>query len=153
MTPLAPSSGDNRYHVLPMPIFVVVRRFRDVPDALVAWSALDSAGLESFLFDEITIRMDWLWSNALGGIRVCVRAEDAEEGDRILRREIPQTFNIGEFEEFNQPRCPSCESLDISFQTLHKPATYALTFLLGLPIQIPRRRWKCQSCGHVWRSI
>jgi hypothetical protein len=39
--------------------FVILRRLRDLPDALLAKSILDSADIECFLGDEITIRMNW----------------------------------------------------------------------------------------------
>jgi hypothetical protein len=64
--------------------FVVLRHIRDTDQALLFKSVLDSAGIESFLADENTIRMDWLWSNAIGGIKLCVREADAEEASRLL---------------------------------------------------------------------
>jgi hypothetical protein len=136
-----------------MASLVTLRRFRDIPAALLAWSILDSTGMEIFLIDEITIRMDWLWSNLLGGIKICVKPEDAEEAIQVLKLEIPEKFSIEGIGEFGQPRCPQCQALDISFENLNKPVTYACTFLLNLPIQIRRRRWKCQSCGYVWQPI
>jgi hypothetical protein len=132
---------------------VVLRRFRDMPDALLAWSILDSTGMESFLIDEITIRMDWLWSNLLGGIKICVKPEDAEEALQVLKLEIPEKFSIEGIGEFEQPRCPQCQALDIYFENLNKPVTYACTFLLNLPIPVRRQRWKCHSCGDVWQPI
>jgi hypothetical protein len=136
-----------------MPGFVILRRFRDLPDAFLAWTILDSAGLESFLFDEITIRMDWLWSNMLGGVKICVKSENAEEGDQILKLGVLEKFDVEGLGEFEQPRCPQCQSVDISFEGLNKSLTYACTFLLGLPIPFTRRRWKCESCGYIWQPI
>jgi hypothetical protein len=129
---------------------VTLRKFRDLPEALLAKSFLESAGVESFLIDETTIRMDWLWSNLLGGIKLCVNREDAEAAAQILSQEIPEKFSVEGGEDFEQPRCPQCQSLDISYEDLNKPATYASTFLLNLPIQISCRRWNCKSCGYVW---
>jgi hypothetical protein len=34
--------------------------------------------------------MDWLWSNAMGGIKLLVREGDAEEAERILREAQPE---------------------------------------------------------------
>ena len=118
--------------------------------ALLAKGFLESAGVESFLIDETTIRMDWLWSNLLGGVKLCVNQEDADAASQILSQEIPEKFSIDGAEDFEQPRCPQCQSLDISYEDLNKPATYASTFLLSLPIQVSCRRWNCQSCGYVW---
>ncbi|MBS1841458.1 MAG: DUF2007 domain-containing protein [Acidobacteria bacterium] len=62
----------------------MVTRFRDLPEAFVAKSILDSAGVDCFLADENTIRMDWLWSNLLGGFKLMVRPEDLEEAKKLL---------------------------------------------------------------------
>jgi Putative prokaryotic signal transducing protein len=63
---------------------VAVRRFRDLPEALVAKGLLDSANIGCFLSDENTVRMDWLWSNALGGVRLWVREDDLAESTALL---------------------------------------------------------------------
>lgn len=139
VAPQAPSSN-----------VVTLRKFRDLPEALLAKGLLESAGLESFLIDETTIRMDWLWSNLLGGVKLCVNRKDADVAAQILNQEMPEKFSVEGLGDFEQPRCPQCQSLKISYEDLNKPATYASTFLLGLPIQISCRRWNCQSCGYVW---
>ena len=66
---------------------VAVRRFRDLPEALVAKGVLDSAGVKCFLSDENTVRMDWLWSNALGGVRLWVREDELPEAATLLSTE------------------------------------------------------------------
>jgi hypothetical protein len=63
---------------------IAVRRFRDLPEALVAKGMLDSAGVKCFLSDENTVRMDWLWSNALGGVRLWVREDDLPDATSLL---------------------------------------------------------------------
>jgi hypothetical protein len=63
---------------------VVLRRYRDMPQAMVDKTTLDSAGIECFLYDENLARMDWFVSNAIGGIKLVVAKNDAEEADKIL---------------------------------------------------------------------
>jgi hypothetical protein len=63
---------------------IALRRFRDLPEALVAKGRLDSAGIKCFLSDENTVRMDWLWSNALGGVRLWVREDDVAQAVELL---------------------------------------------------------------------
>jgi hypothetical protein len=63
---------------------VILRRFRDLPEALLAKGLLDSASIKCFLSDENTVRMDWLWSNALGGVRLWVREEDVRQAAELL---------------------------------------------------------------------
>jgi hypothetical protein len=73
---------------------VTLRQFRDLPEALLAKGFLESAGVECFLVDEATIRMDWLWSNLLGGVKLCVDEEAAEAAAQILKQEIPENFIV-----------------------------------------------------------
>jgi len=63
---------------------VILRRYSEMPAALVEKSVLEDAGIECYLQDENVVRMDWFWSNAMGGIKLIVRAEDAEEAEKIL---------------------------------------------------------------------
>jgi hypothetical protein len=130
---------------------VALRQFRDLPGALLAKGFLESAGVESFLIDETTIRMDWLWSNLLGGVKLCVNQEDADAAAQILSQEIPEKFSVDGAEDFEQPRCPQCKSLDISFEDSDKRVAYAGMLFVGFPIPLQRRRWRCQSCGYIWQ--
>ncbi len=72
---------------------VILRRYTSAPEALVAKSVLDSAGIECFLGDENMIRMDWFWSNALGGVKLCVLEEDAEAAAALLEQGHPETYH------------------------------------------------------------
>jgi len=63
---------------------VMVKRFRDLPEAVVAKSILDSAEIDSFLADENIVRLDWLYSNLVGGAKLMVRPEDLDEAAKLL---------------------------------------------------------------------
>lgn len=128
---------------------VVIRRFRDLPDALLFRSILDSAAIDSFLADEHTIRMNWPWSNALGGIKLCVRASDVEDALGLLAQPVPEKFDVEGVGEFQQPRCANCNSLEVSFQGLNKAVDYVRA-LLGGPRPLHRSIWHCDSCGYIW---
>jgi hypothetical protein len=72
---------------------VVLRIFRDMPEALAARMTLESAGIECSLFDEIFIRMDWLCSNAVGGMKLVARKSDADEALKILDENAHENFD------------------------------------------------------------
>jgi hypothetical protein len=63
---------------------VVLRAFRDVPEALLAKGKLQASGIECFLADENMVRMDWFISNLLGGIKLLVQPADFSQASRIL---------------------------------------------------------------------
>ncbi len=145
---LAPQDG-------PPPRLVTIRRFRDLPDALLAKSVLESAEIECFLADDIVIRMDWLWSYALGQIKLRVSDADASSAGELLNASNSplEKFDVPVIGEYVQPRCPNCHSLDLRHDPLTR-AAYAtlfsnLFFAFFLLLAWPKRRigWYCGDCG------
>ncbi|MGB8802456.1 MAG: hypothetical protein WCC97_17395 [Candidatus Acidiferrales bacterium] len=130
---------------------IAIRRYRDIPAALLAKSILDSAGIENFLTDVNTVRMDWLWSNALGGVRLFVKDSDASAAEELLNQSFQDSFEVEGQERFMQPRCPVCQSFDVSYKGLHKRIAYA-SIILHVPIPLSRLGWRCASCGHMWED-
>jgi hypothetical protein len=128
----------------------VLRRFRDLPDALLAKSILDSASVECYLIDENTIRMDWMWSNLLGGIKLWVRLEDIDAGE-LLDQDYVESFEVEGVGEYRQPRCPNCQSFDVSYRGLMKYLPYGMLWL-HFPFPVTHVAWVCYSCAHVWES-
>jgi hypothetical protein len=63
---------------------VVLRAFRDVPEALLAKGRLQAYGIECFLADENMVRMDWFISNLLGGVKLMVQPGDFSKASEIL---------------------------------------------------------------------
>jgi len=129
---------------------MVVRRYRDMPEAFVARAALESAGIGCYLFDEVVIGMDWFWSNALGNLRLVVRRGEADEAKKILDEETPEKFDVEGIGEYEQPRCPLCGSLDVSGEELIKKIAFPALLFLGLPILINEKGWHCHACDHRW---
>src|ERR1700689_5789682 len=119
---------------------ITLEAFRDVPQALLAKGKLEWAGIDCTLADGNLVRMDWLLSNAIGGIRLQVHQQDAEAARAILDEPIPPEFHEEEVgESYEQPRCPRCYSLDIGFEKLNRFWTYGLWLLLSFPIQVRRK--------------
>lgn len=111
----------------------MVRRYRDLPEALLAKGSLEAAGIECFLADDNMVRMDWFISNLLGGVKVLVRREDVADAISVLDEPIPENFEVEGVGEYHQPRCPQCDSLNIG-PDLINPG------------------WACSSCGHKWEG-
>ena len=134
---------------------VTIRKFRDLPEALLAKGSLESAGINCSLGDDNIVRLDWFYSNAIGGIKLLVKAEDAADAGQVLTQPIPEHFDVSGVGDFEQPKCPKCGSLDINFRELD-PATYfsmGVSYLgVGVPVPIHRRAWRCHSCDVEWED-
>ena len=130
---------------------VTIRKFRDLPEALLAKGSLESAGIEALLADDNVIRLDWFWSNLMGGIKLQVDPEDSEKANEFLDQPIPEGFDVVGVGDYQQPRCPRCQSLDVGFQELDKPVAYVSAYL-GMPIPWTRRAWRCHACHAEWEE-
>ncbi|HLZ41325.1 MAG TPA: hypothetical protein VKQ11_10200 [Candidatus Sulfotelmatobacter sp.] len=130
---------------------ITIRQFRDLPEALLAKGSLESSGIECALVDDNLVRLDWFWSNLLGGVKLQVGPSDVETANQILNQPIPDGFDVCGVGEYQQPRCPACQSLDVSYQELNKPVSY-LTAYAGVPVPVYRRAWRCHSCEVEWED-
>ena len=130
---------------------VTIRQFTGLPDALLAKGSIESAGIECFLADDHYVRMDWFISNFIGGIKLRVKPEDVSDANEILAQPIPESIDVEGVGIVQQPRCPVCQSLDITFQELNQSVSYATAYI-GLPIPVIREAWRCHTCKHEWKA-
>jgi hypothetical protein len=120
---------------------VTVGRYRDLPDADIARSVLDSAGIETYLQDEHIVSLNWNLSDIIGGVRLQVEAADEQAAIELLRHPVLEMIAFGDGKKFVQPRCPSCGSGDVS-----------LGQYFGVSDSRPADRdiWRCNACGECW---
>lgn len=70
---------------------ITIRSYRDLSEAITAKSAIESANIFATLLDEHTVRMNWFWSNTIGGIRLAVREEDEVVALEVLAQSDSST--------------------------------------------------------------
>ncbi len=73
---------------------VTIRTFWNVPEASIAQSLLDAAGIDSFLFDENMVNLG-LYAIAVDGVKLRVDKDRAEEADRVL---LESRFDVADSE-------------------------------------------------------
>ncbi|SMN11222.1 hypothetical protein SPBRAN_1462 [uncultured Candidatus Thioglobus sp.] len=66
---------------------VTIASFSFAHEAHIARAKLESEGIPAVLADEFTINMQWLYSNALGGVKVQVPPSCVERAIEILSRD------------------------------------------------------------------
>lgn len=125
---------------------VMIRRFRDLPPALLAKGSLESAGIEAFFADENMVRMDWLYSNLLGGVKLLVDEANVAEANSVLNEPIPHAFEVDGVGEYAQPHCPR-----LPVEELDKMA-YA-TFFVGVPIPFHKKAGAATPADFNGRKI
>jgi hypothetical protein len=130
--------------------WITVAQFRDLPEALLAKGSLESAATECHLLDDNLVRLDWFWSNVIGGVKLVVKPEEEQSARDMLSQPIPERFEVAGFGDYEQPHCPKCGSLDVTFQEL-EPVAYVSAYF-NFPIPLKRPAWRCHSCYAQWED-
>jgi hypothetical protein len=114
---------------------------------------LEADGVDAFVVDEHIVSLQWLYSPAVGGVKVQVHARDAERARAILDAEPARRSHSARFvtDDLRAPRCPDCGSLDIETR-FSRRVTFASSLLLGFPLPWAKRRSRCRCCGALWRA-
>lgn len=132
-----------------------ITSFRDLPLAELAKAKLESENIYCFLANKNHVGINWLYSFAIGGVKVQVRQEDAEEAIRILNADNSEALQDIEssFPSIEQKDlCHNCGSENISVINLSRKAA-AWSLLLGLPLLLFGKRYKCKDCGHKMKKM
>ena len=132
---------------------VTVATFWDVFDADFTRTMLDLEGIPSVLDDQYLVQLAWHYANAIGGVRLRVRASDAARARRLLRDTPirPDSTRHAMSDAEHDLACPMCGSLEVRSEKFSRFAFFLTWLVLSLPIPIPRRRIKCRTCKHTWR--
>ena len=130
---------------------VTVRRYRDLVEAFLGRSLLESAGISSWIADENLVRMDWFYSNAVGGMRLQVDENDEAAAREILDERAPQTITYGEKEVYVQPTCPKCGSVEVTLgDGTERGRSFLALYVLAIPVPPREAVWHCEACGAQW---
>jgi hypothetical protein len=111
---------------------VVVATFSFPHEAQIARANLESAGIPAVVENEHTVNMNWLYSNAIGGVRVLVPQTAVDDAMTILEADFSADLEA-EYPSENTPTCPHCGSPDLKPYTRGKKSAFLTIVLLISP--------------------
>jgi hypothetical protein len=116
-------------------------------EAQISRAKLDSQGIPAFVADEQTINMQWLYSNALGGVRLQVPEAYVEQALDVLSED--GTDALEQEVGIDATECSECGSTNT--EPFQKGKRWAFLVFLGLdfPLFPVKNTTKCKECGHV----
>jgi tetratricopeptide (TPR) repeat protein len=133
---------------------VTIATFSHPTEAYIPKTKLESGGVWAWVIDEDTVAANWLYSTAIGGVKLRVKAEDAKLALEILNQEVEPI--VWDEEEFGEPdedeKCPECGSLNTCYERYAMRWVFLSWLILQFPLPFLRRKWKCQDCGHIWKG-
>ena len=121
---------------------VTIRICSTLPEAQVIQSELEGSGIKGFLPDELTVQNDWLWTNAIGGIRVQVLEENAERAAEVLDETHSKT------EQEVAKTCPHCGAILKESYGFGVYLKVLLVLLFFIPLR-SKPTWCCPKCGVI----
>jgi hypothetical protein len=123
-----------------------IATFSKPEEAHLFRTRLEAADIPAFVIDENFVQMDWLYSNAIGGVRVQVDDNDVEAVREFLAADSPQPCP-----EAEDVMCPACGSAGTAPDEWPRRIAYLTLFVLHFPILVGRYRWRCAACNHVFQ--
>lgn len=110
---------------------------------------LQNEGIQAFLRDEYTVTIDPFLTNAIGGIKLTVMEQDAEEARKMLALFATEKRALLE--------CPSCHSHNVEYITNPAKSGNWLAAILSFSISSyavsVKKNYHCFNCGADFKDI
>jgi predicted Zn-ribbon and HTH transcriptional regulator len=136
---------------------VTIATFTYPMEAHLNRAKLESEGIDAFVADEHLVQANWLYSLAIGGVRLQVKESEVEESLSILNSATePFPEELSTFIDDVNEHCPKCNSPDIRYETFNIRPIFLFWLILslidsGVILPILKRKWKCRACGYEWK--
>lgn len=114
-------------------------------EAEIARARLEAEAIPAIITQSEIVDMNWTLSNAVGGVKLCVREQDVEKALAVLDWDVDAVHP--------DMRCPSCGSGRVSCEGYEPPWGYGLIELVRRVTVAKKKRWACQSCGANWKEV
>jgi hypothetical protein len=136
------------------------------PQLAYLWRAkLQSECINCYIADDYIVTANWLYSNAVGGVKLRVRELDLEDALAVLNEVVQtDTETVPDTIGFDDEKCPRCNSENIrqaiyDIRFLNVPwvllqlgqILFCLTWIfIFIPLPFIYKKWQCRNCGNKW---
>ena len=127
---------------------VTIDSFTDQLQAHLLKGRLEAEGIPAVVSQEHHISVNWLVSQALGGVKVQV-----PEPFVPAAKEVLVALKAGEYalspEEYGGEKCPKCSSHDVDQYKKRWNISFLSFFFLQIPLPFSSKNMRCLACGHI----
>ena len=118
-----------------------IARYSFPYEAHIARVKLEWSGIPAYVADEHTINAYWLYSHALGGVRLQVPGPCAQDALAVLQE--PAVWADGDL-----PSCGACGG-HLELRVSGRRIAFVTFWVLGYPLWWISADWRCACCGHA----
>lgn len=128
--------------------FTQVGVYQYSSEAIIFKGKLESEGITVFMHDNNTIDSDPMISNAIGGVKLFVKQEDADRATAVL-----SNISAYSLDEHNKPiLCPKCGENKVLYLTSITSIKSLFSFVFGFLLNIfpffIQYKYRCETCKH-----
>ncbi|NQT73533.1 MAG: zinc ribbon domain-containing protein [Chloroflexi bacterium] len=136
---------------------ITIAAFSYPTEVYLQQAKLESEGIQVFIADDYTVTMNWLYSNAISGVKLQVEEKDISRARAILYSDN-SLFREDYQSSKDDSQCPRCGSLNTHYKTFDERLLFGswfVTFCIigypGFPLPFLKRKWKCSDCNYEWK--
>lgn len=122
-------------------------------EAHIIKGRLEAEGVLTFSQFENHIWAYWSLAQALGGVRVMVRADSEQTASKIVNDIEDGLYSSLVTEEFGEEpfiECPHCHSVNTIESSWSRKFALVMLIVFSLPLPFSRHEMKCKDCKRVW---
>jgi len=127
---------------------ITVASFDNTEQAELLKAQLENAGIQAFVADAAVVSLNWLYSNAVGGVKVQVHEDDLDRAKVLLEEWQQQPEDSAALSEY---KCPKCGSTKVELRKISMSFFMLSLLVLGIPLAFYRPRCHCLACGKTWK--
>lgn len=142
---------------------VVISTYTFAFDAYIIKGRLESEGIPAYVHDDQYITIDWMMSQAIGGVKVSVPESYQSQAAVVLQSTQDDHYALDPpsndelsaelLEDYipEQPlHCPACQSDKISKLEWSRRLSILALFALHSPLTFSQRHYSCDNCNKVF---
>lgn len=138
--------------------WIEITSFTHPHEAHLAKSLLEASEIDVVLKDEFTVQVHNFLSNAIGGVKIFVNKDKAQEALLLLedagyinRTDSATKAELETFSAKDKEFCPYCKSENIAKKKM-PGYIFALSILfLGFPLPFLKKVYYCYDCSKEWK--
>jgi len=129
-------------------MLVTVAIFTSPLEAHILRGRLEAEEIPAYVYHEHHIGMYWLYSQALGGVKVWIHSMHLDKA-----KEIIQAIRQGEYEIPDEIAlsCPRCLGQSLVPNRIRWVISFLICNLFYLPIPFTWAMHECRDCHHTWK--
>ena len=134
----------------PVDMLATIATYSFPYEAHIAKARLDAEGIPAFVADEQTINMQWLYSNAMGGVRLQVPEQFVAQAAEILAEDHSEELEqeLGA----DSVSCEACGSDNTEPYQIGKRWAFLVFLGLDFPLFPVKNTRRCKDCGFIAKN-